>query len=122
MPTYPAASDDDDEPILLVDDNPIILALLGASIRHRSLTACGVTEARELLQTARFRTVVSDLNLRDGDGIAVLDAAREHQPWARRLLLSAALDKRATEALDSGLATALIPKPWTIRELRFLLP
>jgi two-component system response regulator PilR (NtrC family) len=110
------------ESILLVDDNPVILRLLGATLRQPNVLAGGVAEACLLLERSRFTSVISDLNLGDGDGLEVLQVARAQQPWARRWLLCADADERANAALASGLASGLIPKPWTVATLRALVP
>ncbi|MDP2306961.1 MAG: response regulator [Pseudomonadota bacterium] len=108
--------------ILAVDDDPVVLDLLAASFEGATVTASGVAEAERLLRDQRFTRVVSDLNLGDGDGITVLLAARDLQPWARRWLITGDPDERSVRAVATGLAERVIRKPWTLDELRGVAP
>jgi DNA-binding response OmpR family regulator len=69
--------------VLLVDDEPDILALLGLALRSRG---CDVTfasdgkSALEVLSSKEFDLVVTDLHMGPIDGFAVLKSAKKLNP------------------------------------------
>jgi CheY-like chemotaxis protein len=110
--------------VLVVDDDPAVRRLLVASIERPVVTAARVAEALQHLRDQPFEIVISDLRLGDpdGDGIAVLRAARELQPCARRWLVTGCADERSEQAVATGLAEGVVLKPWTLSEIRVAVP
>lgn len=78
--------------ILLVDDDPLITALVGDSLRligHDVVIAASPDEAREALQDADPHVVIGDLNFTDGQsGAALLAEVRDERPWVATVVLS----------------------------------
>jgi CheY-like chemotaxis protein len=107
--------------ILIVDDEADVrdtvcdaLALFGARVTAVATAA----EAAWLLGGDEVDAVVCDWNLGDERGDAVLAAALDEQPYAARLLLTAAPPLDWRPALDAGLADGAIAKPFYLGELR----
>ena len=88
--------------VLVVDDEAAMRTALEASfLRHgwRVATASGVQEAGALLNRAVFDLVVTDMRMRDGDGLQVLSRVRESAPMTAVILLTAY--GNVTEAVES---------------------
>lgn len=107
--------------LLLVDDNEDNLASLRSGFGrsgYEVLTALGGTEALKVLGARDVDVVVTDLRMPDVDGIAVLEAAREHDPAPQVMILTAfGTIESAVEALHKGAFTYLT-KPVNLNELR----
>ena len=103
--------------ILLVDDDPDICKSLTDLLEHHGYRVDSVStgaQAIEKAQVDRFSTVILDLNLPDGDEIAVLRVLQERVPATPILILTGS-DQKAT-ALHNG-AFAFLLKPWNREEL-----
>ena len=78
--------------ILIIDDAPRICALIARTLGelpYRLLTADSVRTGKEsLVQINRFRLMVIDLGLPDGNGLEIVDAARRLRPDIPILLMS----------------------------------
>jgi DNA-binding NtrC family response regulator len=104
--------------VLLVDDDPSIHAGLLRLIRSlggEAVAAGTGVEARQRLETQDFDLCVADLQLPDGDGRAVVRAAREHRPPVPvvALLTADGSVADAVEALRCGAADVLA-KPFHV--------
>jgi DNA-binding NtrC family response regulator len=101
--------------ILIVDDEATLRRLLGMVLReegHAVVEAGSVAEARARLADAELDLVVTDQRLPDGDGLAVLDAARELAPGVPVLFLTAyATVELAVSAMRAG-AFDVVAKPF----------
>ena len=101
--------------ILIVDDEANLRRLLGMVLRedgHRVLEADSLDEARKRLGERDVELVITDQKLGDGDGLAVLAAARELVPGAPVLFLTAyATVELAVSAMRAG-AFDVISKPF----------
>ena len=108
--------------VLVVDDEPDIRALLceelescGASVRE----AGSGNEVVALLEAGeRFEAVISDIRMRGGDGIVVVEAVRrssggEHVFVA---LVTGYSEIEAVDAVKAG-ASAVFGKPFALREI-----
>ena len=103
--------------ILLVDDDPDTCKSLTDLLEHHGYRVDSVStgaQAIEKAQVDRFSTVILDLNLPDGDEIAVLRVLQERVPATPILILTGS-DQKAT-ALHNG-AFAFLLKPWNREEL-----
>jgi DNA-binding NtrC family response regulator len=77
--------------VLVVDDEPVVLAVLQKLLRLHQLEVTGVgtgQEALALLERERFACLLVDKNLPDMSGMQVLRAARERQPFCACLLMT----------------------------------
>lgn len=109
--------------ILLVDDEANILA----SLKREFLSSDGdyavetFTSPLEALACAKskaFDLVISDYRMPDMDGVAFLNAFREIQPDAARLILSGLADREAlVQAINSAHIFRFITKPWKELEM-----
>lgn len=103
--------------ILLVDDDPDLLAFLARFLRDRMpgavvATAEDVPRARELVASSRFDLVVSDYRIGDADGIDFLAGVRAARPEAMRVLMTGfAETAMALRAINEGHVHAFLQKP-----------
>jgi DNA-binding NtrC family response regulator len=77
--------------VLLVDDDPGLCATLWDILRERGFRVCLAGDARTAagrLQECRYKVVLVDLRLPDGDGAAVVRAAHEVSPDARVVVIT----------------------------------
>jgi len=108
--------------ILLVDDEPEIrLALRLLFVRHGIdvREAGGVVEALHALTQSSFDLVLTDFDMPDGDGGAVIQAASVHNPKAIRVLMSGNLTS-LPESVQTT-ATHVLEKPLLIRSLEMIM-
>jgi two-component system response regulator PilR (NtrC family) len=109
-----------DARVLVVDDEASMRELLGIMLRKSGYTvtpADGGEAALELLRTASFDLVITDLRMRKVDGMAVLRAAKEHSPQTVVLVVTAfASTETAVEAMKLG-AYDYITKPFKHDEI-----
>lgn len=106
--------------ILLVDDNPDLLVLVGDSLRTAGYTcirtAATCAEARALFAAAAPELMILDINLPDGDGFSLFRALRAKAD-VPALFLSAR-DADADRLFGLGLrADDYLTKPFLMQEL-----
>ncbi len=107
--------------VLVVDDDPSILRVLGALI-----PTCGSvvdlasdgTQAIGLLEERSYDLVISDLRMGAVDGLQVLAAAKNLHPRATRLLMSGTVEELAQAGKGDTLAQLLMRKPLDFKRLR----
>jgi len=92
--------------LLVVDDEGSARTTLTLLLRrrgHRVLEAEGVESAMKRLTEDVFDVVITDLRMRDGDGLDVLRAAKTHAPATEVILLTAYAGwESAKEAIRLG--------------------
>lgn len=109
--------------ILLVDDEANILASLKRELMvHQGKfaveTRTSPAEALKLAHEQAFDLVISDYKMPEMDGVAFLQAFREIQPDAARIILSGQTDQHAlVEAINRTHIYRFIGKPWNGLEL-----
>ncbi len=105
--------------IILVDDEPLVLAALGRSLGRRTSlqTAQSASIAFDLLGREPFDAIVSDYLMPDVDGLALLTLVRSLYPTMRRILVSAGTVPDLSQHLESGLVEAFLEKPFTEKDL-----
>jgi len=112
--------------ILAVDDDPIILELLGHFIEavggHRLTTAPCAQDALAILEqkNTRFDCFLFDIQMPVMDGIALCHAVRQ-MPDHRQtpiLMLTAMTEKRYVDAAFAAGATDYVSKPFEVSELK----
>ena len=108
-------------PILIVDDDQVLLDTLAQALESLPVeieTAEGGPEALERLQERNFAVVVSDVVMKEKDGLAVLEEARDRYPLGRVVILTGHGSREvAVDAMQKG-ATYYIEKPVDLPELR----
>ena len=106
--------------ILLVDDNPDLLALVGDSLRTAGYTriraAATCADARALFAAAPPELMILDINLPDGDGFTLL--RQLHAAADVPALFLSARDADADRLLGLGLgADDYLTQPFLLQEL-----
>ncbi|MBI2202426.1 MAG: sigma-54-dependent Fis family transcriptional regulator [Candidatus Rokubacteria bacterium] len=108
--------------VLVVDDEVSMRELLSIMLRKSGYdvtVADGGEAAVELLRTAVFDLVITDLRMRKIDGLAVLRTAKELSPQTVVLVVTAYASTETTvEAIKLG-AYDYITKPFKLDEIRF---
>ena len=105
--------------LLIVDDEVPVLHALRRLLQRHFKTQLGVElctdplHALQRLHEARFDVIISDYRMPRLDGVTLLVRARELDPRAVRMMLSAAGDfGTVLEAVNRAEVFRYIPKPW----------
>ena len=104
--------------VLVVDDDPAIRLLCRVNLEldgHVVTEAGTLEEAREAMTDERFDLVILDVHVAGGDGRDLLAELRTSKPDLPVALLTGTADR--SELIREG-ADALIPKPFTLEQLR----
>ncbi|MCC7261164.1 MAG: HDOD domain-containing protein [Candidatus Latescibacteria bacterium] len=111
--------------LLLVDDEPHVLASLRRSLRKEGwqlLLAGSGQEGLALLAANRVDLVVSDMRMPQMDGAAFLRQVRCQYPQVTRLVLTGYAEREAVKrAFEEAGIHEMIAKPWDDEELRTIL-
>lgn len=110
--------------VLLVDDEPSVLAALQRTLRQHfgpQLEVEALSDPIAALARARdkrFDLVISDLRMPEVDGIAFLTLMAAVQPDAVRMVLTGSADfATAQQAINEAGAFRYLCKPWQPQEL-----
>jgi diguanylate cyclase (GGDEF)-like protein/PAS domain S-box-containing protein len=107
--------------LLVVDDEPAILAALKRVFRREGynvLTATGGSDGLNLLATHRIGVVISDSRMPQMSGAEFLGKVRDIHPDTVRIMLSGYTDLEAvTRAVNRGELFHFLGKPWDDAEL-----
>src|ERR1700744_1882477 len=108
------------DPILVVDDEPVVVSLLQGQLEHAGYTSVGLSsplKALEEIKQRNFSVIVSDQRMPELPGLELLAHASRLQPNATRILITAtaALDT-VIEAINKGEIFRFITKPWVHEE------
>ncbi len=108
--------------LLMVDDEPGILAALSRVLRregYRILTAASGREALELLSVQPVQVILSDQRMPGMSGTELFDVVRRLYPDTVRILLTGYADLAAvTDAVNRGEVFKFFLKPWDDAQLR----
>ena len=108
--------------LLVVDDEKSICTMLEIGMRkegHRVETVTSVDLARKRLQSCLYDAVITDIRLKDGSGLEVLQQARESDPECPVILITAyASVDSAVQALNLGAYRYIIKTHNLVDELR----
>jgi diguanylate cyclase (GGDEF)-like protein/PAS domain S-box-containing protein len=108
--------------LLLVDDEPNILAALKRQMRGagcRILTAPGGHEGLALLATEDVDVIVSDQRMPGMTGVEFLRAVKMSHPETVRMVLSGFTELQSvTDAVNEGAIYKFLTKPWDDTQLR----
>ena len=107
-------------PVLVVDDEPVIVALLQGQLEHAGYATVGMTnplQALEEIKQRNFSVIVSDQRMPKLSGMELLAHASRIQPNATRILVTAATDMETViEAINTGEIFRFVVKPWAPQE------
>jgi response regulator RpfG family c-di-GMP phosphodiesterase len=104
--------------ILVVDDDPLILAALSRILQSEGYEVITHTDPAQAAKEEGFQVVLTDFMMPLLNGVELLRTLREKNPRAVRLMLTAAADFRtASEAVNRGEVFRLLGKPWSLSEL-----
>jgi diguanylate cyclase (GGDEF)-like protein len=106
--------------VLVVDDEPAVLALLTGQLRDEFevFTAPTAEAARSTLSGRAIDIVLTDLQLPDANGIQLLDWVQHNAPRTARVLLSGtARIEDAADAINCSRVHRLVLKPWRAEDL-----
>ena len=111
--------------ILFVDDEPRILKAIHRVVRREPYGvqfAESGGQALEMMGQTPVQVIVSDLNMPEMDGLALLRTVRRDYPETIRIILSAVTDlDPILEAIHTGNIYRYITKPYEPRELVLIL-
>jgi CheY-like chemotaxis protein len=101
--------------ILLVDDEPHVLAALSRTLRGHFAVDCATSAADALGRInggAAYAVIVSDMRMPGVDGIQFLAQARQRAPLSVRMMLTGNADQAtAIEAVNEGNIFRFLTKP-----------
>jgi len=113
-----------DTRVLVVDDERSMRELLAIMLRqagHDVTVADGGEAAIKALKSDTFDLVITDLRMREVDGLAVLRAAKEQSPQTVVLVITAfASTETAVEAMKLG-AYDYLAKPFKVDEIKLTI-
>jgi response regulator RpfG family c-di-GMP phosphodiesterase len=114
------APDKPPPPILIVDDEDIVLAALKETLRRANFDCVPVSDplkAVEEIKNREFSAIITDQSMPGLTGLELLGRARELQPYATRILVTAVLDlDTVIDAINKGEIFRFIVKPWLREE------
>lgn len=106
--------------ILLVDDEPIILKMLGQwmeNLGYAFATATNGVEAVEALRKHAFDIVFTDINMPRMDGMQLLRHIKQYSPQTDVIVITGyATEYNAAEAMEAG-ALHFLLKPFLAKDL-----
>ncbi|WP_028239832.1 response regulator [Stutzerimonas azotifigens] len=111
--------------IQLVDDEPHILSALQRVLRPHGWTVHGFSDAQSALDALsehEYAVIVSDYQMPSIDGVTYLQFAKQRQPHAMRMVLSAHGDRQAMmNAINRAEIYRFLSKPWEDYEIEAAL-
>lgn len=120
--TFPADADMPEHALLLVDDEPFVLASLKRCLRrdgYRIHAAESGMAGLDLLAKQSMAVVIADSRMPHMSGAEFLDKVRRLYPNSVRIMLSGYTDLTAvTDAVNKGELFKFLTKPWDDDELR----
>ena len=107
--------------ILIVDDEEIVLVALRETLRREryGVVTCSTPEkALEIIREEAFSVIISDFQMPGMTGLDFLAQAKQLQPDATRILITAVLSlDTVIDAINKGEIYRFIVKPWLREEL-----
>lgn len=108
-------------PILIVDDEDIVLLALNETLRRENYEVVTTTDpvvAVTELRKTEFSAIITDQRMPSMTGLELLAQARELQPNASRVLITAVLSlDTVIDAINKGEIYRFVVKPWLREEL-----
>ncbi|MBF0475955.1 MAG: sigma-54-dependent Fis family transcriptional regulator [Deltaproteobacteria bacterium] len=110
--------------ILVVDDELSMREFLEIMLRKAGLDVATAKSGREaigMVKAENFDLVISDIRMKDIDGLGVLKAVKDISPQTAVIMISAfATRETAVEAMREG-AYDYIPKPFNVDEVKAII-
>lgn len=107
--------------VVIADDDLEVAQALARVVRllgHKTLVASNGREALDLLRANRVEVLLSDIDMPEMDGVALVSHARSEQLAPVRILLTAnARLETAMRAINSGEVHRYLQKPWKHEDL-----
>src|SRR5580704_19778295 len=107
-------------PILVVDDESEVLSVLQETLERAGYEAAGFVDsalALEEIKRRKFSVIISDQRMPELSGLELLGHARQIQPFATRILITAVLHlDTVIEAINKGEIFRFVVKPWLREE------
>jgi DNA-binding NtrC family response regulator len=111
--------------IQLVDDEPNILSALQRVLRRQQWIVHAFSDAQDALEALsqhEYAVIISDYQMPNLDGITFLQFAKQAQPHAMRMILSAHGDRDSMmQAINRAEIYRFLSKPWEDYELESAL-
>ena len=113
------------EKLLIVDDEPDMLKLLGMIIRdktpYETITTNNPTEALDLVRKGGYDLVITDLKMPGLDGVEMLEAVKKYDADIPVIIMTAyGTVETAEESLSKG-AFDFITKPFRKEQILFTI-
>jgi two-component system response regulator HydG len=110
--------------ILILDDEPIVGERLKASLERAGFTVDAFVSSHDALNSLKKQTydiLVTDLKMKQPDGLEVMQSAKKLQPHIKTVVITGfATKKLAADAFSAG-AVHFLAKPFKISHLTELL-
>jgi diguanylate cyclase (GGDEF)-like protein len=110
--------------LLVVDDEPYILATLSALLRsdYDVITADTIEAAQSVCRERPIDLILTDQKMPRLSGVRLLEWVREHSPRTVRLMMTGFADlEEAIDAINKGQVFRYISKPWKSEDLHEVL-
>lgn len=107
--------------ILIVDDEPIVLAALKETLereRYHVVATTSASKALEILREREFAIIISDQRMPEMMGLDFLIESKKLRPLSSRILITAVLSlPTIVDAINKGEIFRFVAKPWLREEL-----
>jgi response regulator RpfG family c-di-GMP phosphodiesterase len=121
MSEQPKISKRPGPPILIVDDEEIVLVALRDTLLHEGYNVVSsphAVHALSVLEEQRFSVVITDHQMPMVTGLEFLALVRQIQPDATRILITAVLNiSTLIDAINKAEIHRFVVKPWSREEL-----
>jgi diguanylate cyclase (GGDEF)-like protein/PAS domain S-box-containing protein len=122
LPALTSSANATSNTLLLVDDEPDVLAALKRALRddgYNILSATSAEQGFEQLALHSVQIILCDELMPDMNGTAFLDRVKDMYPDTLRIILSGCADLRSiVDAINRGSVYRYYTKPWDNKELR----
>lgn len=114
-------STDERNRVLIIDDEQIVLIALSETLKREGYQVVALAnplDGLELIKREAFGVILTDQQMPQLTGLEFLAHAKQHQPDATRILITAVLSLSvAIDAINKGEIYRFIVKPWLREEL-----
>ena len=106
--------------VLFVDDEPLLLKALERTLGEEPydlLLAASAEEAYALLKNTEVQVVVTDIMMKNIDGLQLINRLKKDYPSVIRIVMSGKLQSEVIlQAINEGQIFKFIAKPWKSAE------